>query len=449
MKHANFSVKRIESFRCKPGKRQSFYWDGYAPGLGVRITAAGTKSYIFETSLHGRSIRITIGDLRTWTLGKAQEEATRLKTLTDQGIDPRRLKKEQKAAAEAARLKKENEQVIFGKVWSEYIAARCSEWGHRHLLHHTQFVSPGGEKKKRGKSLTTPGVLYSLVAKRLAEINALALVDWIKEESKTRKNTTRQAFVLLCTFWKCCTDEKSPYRSIIDVGAVEDKMVLQKVPAANTKRDDVFQRAQMKPWFAAVRGLSNKPASAYLQGLVLTGARREELGELKWKHVDFEWNSMWIKDKIENVGRKIPLTPYLASLLNALPRRNEWVFSSPRSKTGRIVEPISTHRRALKAAKLPHVTIHGLRRTFKSLAEWVEMPTGITAQIMGHKPSATAEKHYIYRPLELLAVWHNKYEAWILEQAEVPFGEPKTAEKPDEKPLVTIGPPRLRLVGNG
>ena len=70
---------------------------------------------------------------------------------------------------------------------------------------------------------------------------------------------------------------------------------------------------------------------------------------------------------------------------------------------------------------LPHVTLHGLRRTFASLAEWVEMPAGIVAQIMGHKPNATAERHYIRRPLELLAVWRGKYEAWILEQAGIVF----------------------------
>jgi intergrase/recombinase len=45
------------------------------------------------------------------------------------------------------------------------------------------------------------------------------------------------------------------------------------------------------------------------------------------------------------------------------------------------------------------------------------MPVGIVAQIMGHKPSATAEKHYTERPLDLLKIWHSKYEAWILEQA--------------------------------
>ena len=61
--------------------------------------------------------------------------------------------------------------------------------------------------------------------------------------------------------------------------------------------------------------------------------------------------------------------------------------------------------------------MHGLRRSFGTLAEWVECPAGIAAQIMGHKPSATAEKHYRRRPLDLLRQWHSKIEGWILEQA--------------------------------
>ena len=76
---------------------------------------------------------------------------------------------------------------------------------------------------------------------------------------------------------------------------------------------------------------------------------------------------------------------------------------------------------ALAAAGLPHVTLHGLRRAFGTLAEWVECPAGVVAQLQGHKPSATAEKHYRVRPVDLLRVWHTKIEAWILEQAGVPF----------------------------
>ena len=53
--------------------------------------------------------------------------------------------------------------------------------------------------------------------------------------------------------------------------------------------------------------------------------------------------------------------------------------------------------------------------------EWVEMPAGISAQIMGHKPSAIAEKHCRRRPLDLLRAWHEKIEAWILAQAGIEF----------------------------
>jgi hypothetical protein len=40
---------------------------------------------------------------------------------------------------------------------------------------------------------------------------------------------------------------------------------------------------------------------------------------------------------------------------------------------------------------------------------------------MGHKPSATAERHYKQRPLDLLRLWHTKIEAWMLEQAGIEF----------------------------
>ncbi len=72
------------------------------------------------------------------------------------------------------------------------------------------------------------------------------------------------------------------------------------------------------------------------------------------------------------------------------------------------------------------LTLHGLRRSFKSLTEWLEIPAGVVVQIMGHKPSATAEKHYTVRPLDLLRLHHERIEAWVLEQAGVSFD--RTAE---------------------
>jgi len=158
-----------------------------------------------------------------------------------------------------------------------------------------------------------------------------------------------------------------------------------------------------------------------------------------------------MRDKVEG-ERVIPLTPYVQSLLSRLPRRNEWVFASTRavkmdaknmarrerrahakgepmtlgevveaSATGHITEPRSHHACACQTAGIDGLTLHGLRRSFKSLTEWLEIPAGVVAQIMGHKPSATAEKHYTVRPLDLLRVHHERIEAWVLEQGGVPF----------------------------
>jgi hypothetical protein len=91
------------------------------------------------------------------------------------------------------------------------------------------------------------------------------------------------------------------------------------------------------------------------------------------------------------------------------------------SESGHITMPRSHLNCACTVAGIEGLTLHGLRRSFKSLTEWLEIPAGVVAQLMGHKPSATAEKHYTVRPLDLLRVHHEKIEAWILEQAGIAF----------------------------
>lgn len=445
MQKLNFTAERVDRFRCAPGNHQSIYWDAKTPGLGLRITAKGARSFVFESRLHGRTLRLTIGNRRTWDIATAQEEATRLRRLVDQGIDPRALRAEERAKTEAARVEAERKKALVADAWTAYLAHHKKRWGPRHMADHLRLAQVGGHKKKRSESLTVRGVLRPLLDMRMADITAEVLTNWQRAESATRPNNARQGFELFRAFWRWCAS-RVEYAPVIDAQAVENKDLRQEVPSRRTKRHDVLQRAHLKPWFAAVRNLNFAPASTYLQALLLTGARREEMAALKWKDVDFQWGSMWLKDKVAPEGRKIPLTPYLASLLAALPRRNEWVFSSPTAADGRIADPRIPHNRALSVAGLEHVTLHGLRRTFASLAEWVEMPRGVVAQIMGHAPNATAEKHYITRPLELLAVWHSKYEAWILKQAGVRFRRPnKRAQASTAAKRKTV--PHLRVIG--
>jgi len=80
---------------------------------------------------------------------------------------------------------------------------------------------------------------------------------------------------------------------------------------------------------------------------------------------------MTINDKVDGT-RVIPFTPYVAYLLAALPRRNDLVFSSTASKSGTIVIPRNPHNEACLVAGIDGLTIHGLRRSFRSLTEWLE-----------------------------------------------------------------------------
>lgn len=119
--------------------------------------------------------------------------------------------------------------------------------------------------------------------------------------------------------------------------------------------------------------------------------------------------------------REVPLTPYVAHLLSSLPRRNEWVFSSPAAESGRLAEPRIAHNQAVSSVDLPHLTLHGLRRSFATLSEWVGTPFEIAAKIQGHTVQNVRERHYMRRSVDLLRLWHVKIETWIIEQAGVEF----------------------------
>ncbi|WP_442783878.1 tyrosine-type recombinase/integrase [Collimonas fungivorans] len=430
MAKVNFTAGRVTEFKCESGKSQSFLWDTAAPGLGLRATANGAKSYIFQAKLDGQAMRITIGSPATWDISAAQAEARRLKVVIDNGQDPRQVKAEGLAAnkakieaiaaeAEAKQIKDKHETLTLGMAWPVYVESRRKRWSEWHIRDNENVVRVGGVQKVRGNGLTEPGPLASLLDVRLSDLTGKRIGEWLAKEAETRPTQAALSFRLLSVFVNWC-DSQAEYAGLVPTGACKAQQVRDEMPSKNAKEGDSLQREQLAAWFKAVREMGNPVQSAYLQALLLTGTRRRELGALRWDDMDFQWLSMTIRDKVEG-ERTIPLCPYVGHLLAALPRRNEWVFSSSTSANGQLAEPTPGHKRALIAAGLPDLTLHGLRRSFGSLAEWTETPAGVVAQIMGHKPSAIAEKHYRRRPLDLLRMWHVKIEAWILTQAGIDF----------------------------
>ncbi|QGZ61093.1 tyrosine-type recombinase/integrase [Paraburkholderia acidisoli] len=458
MNKENFTPERISGYRCESGRQQTIYWDKKQQGLGLRVTASGSKAFVCEGRLFGKTVRITIGSPDIWPLERvvtvdhstgdkiervgARQEAARLKALFDRDIDPREQKAEQRAAHEARQLESRRKDAAVEDAWHKYLAAHRSKWSERHYEDHQRAAQAGGEKKRRGAGLTVAGPLAPLMQLRLSDLNAAHIASWMNAEVQLRPTNAEQAYRKLRAFIRWC-DEQQEFSKLVPEGAYSARAVRDAVPRPKAK-GDCLQREQLATWFEAVGRINNQVISIYLQALLLTGARREELAGLRWNDVDFRWLSLHVSDKIEKeTGRYIPLTPYLAHLLLKLKQANdtapparaiaphtgedpawkpsEWVFSSPRSADGKIAEPRIAHKKAQKSAGLPNISLHGLRRSFSTLSEWVECPVGVVAQIQGHKPSALAEKHYRRRSIDLLRLWHNRIEAWMLVEAGIEF----------------------------
>jgi integrase len=430
----NLTVGVIERLTCRTDqKAQAFLRDSQVPGLRVRVTNTGAKSFVFESKLNRETIRRTIGDVRVWSIEQARTEARRLAVDLDNGLDPREVERQQTSDKAARAAAAAAHAVTVGEVWPLYLEhgrpKRREAWKPRYLADLKAMAAPGGVKKKRGEGLTRPGPLSPLLALPLAAVNEDSLKAWYDREALAGQHQAARALMMFRGFLRWCAG-RPEYRGQTDREAGRAAAIVENLPS-NTRRTDALEAAQVPGWWVGVAQLGNGAASAYLRALLLTGARREELAALTWANVDFQWRKLTIADKVD-ATRTIPLTPYLAQLLASLPRGSPYVFASA-SKSGRIADARSSHARALQGAGIEGLTIHGLRRSFSLLGEAAGAPAGAIAQVMGHKPSATAEG-YRPRSVDALRPFMEQIEAHILGMAGVVY-------VPD------VAPGKLRVVG--
>lgn len=462
-----FTAGRVSGLKCPPDKKQAFMWDATAPGLGLRTTPAGKPSYVFQSVYQGKDIRLTIGSPTAWSIPEAQAKARELQRLIDEGKDPRDLKREAIAAHVEKQTAAAAQALTVGDLWPDYLETgrpkRRDAWKPRYLEDLKRMSAPGGEPKKRGTGKTRPGPIYPLLALALVDITEDTLKDWHDSEARSSKHQAARALMMFRGFLRWCAT-KPAYRGLVDKEAGRAPAILESLPSTK-RRTDCLESAQVAGWWSGVEQLNNRTASVYLRALLLTGARREEMAGLKWADVDFQWRKLTLADKVE-ATRTIPLSPYLAQMLATLPRVNEWVFASTKalsmtpanikrrerdatqagrtapagevstvSESGRMADPRSQHAKALLSAGIDGLTIHGLRRSFSLLGEAAGAPAGAIAQVMGHKPSATAEG-YRPRSVDALRPFLAQIEAHVLALAGVQFD-------------AHAEPGKLRVVSNG
>ncbi len=140
--------------------------------------------------------------------------------------------------------------------------------------------------------------------------------------------------------------------------------------------------------------------------LALSGLRRSELLNLRWKDVDLEKGVLQVngaavideqhklvrkkETKNKTSRRTVPIIPPLKVAMEKAPKKEEYVVN---------MVPYTVYRNINKICSennLPEVGIHGLRHSFASLAFHLQMPERIAMEIGGWANDQTMHKIYTH-----------------------------------------------------
>lgn len=407
---AKLTTAKIE--KLEPQDKQYFVWDTRFTGLGLRISPGGSKAFIYQGRVGGTGTpkRITLGKFPVMSLQDATDAASDVSKQLAAGIDPNRTKSENQAKNKAFARDQVRKQLTFGDLFTHYINTHKSEWSKTYLDDHHQAARPYLTDKAY---MAQPiGNIWDV---SLAKLTPDFVEAWIRKENETRATTMAKNFRMFkaCANWAEDTDK---YADLIPNKTYNSRKVNKSVQNVRAHKGSL-QKQQLKTWFDVIDQIDDVQRAALIC-MLMNGSRPGEMLQLKWSDIDFEWDTIKIVDKVDQWERIIPLTPFTKQTIKALPRVNEFVFGSQVRQDG-YIEITKKYRTLLIENGLPSLPPKAMRKSFRTLSEWVDVPRGIVNQVMGHRPSAIDEKHYVDRPIDLLRMWHTKIEEFILSEAGV------------------------------
>ena len=163
-------------------------------------------------------------------------------------------------------------------------------------------------------------------------------------------------------------------------------------PGEDIKRDRVLSDAELvKVWTAAEK--IGFPYRTAVQLLILTGARRDEIGRLRWAEIIDGAISLDGARTKNSEPHVIPLSTAARALLDHIPRFGDFVFGR-----GRLTDwsRAKTKLDALAALAIPWRT-HDLRRTCATGLQKLGTPLQVTEAILGHTAGSRAGVVGIYQ----------------------------------------------------
>jgi integrase len=184
------------------------------------------------------------------------------------------------------------------------------------------------------------------------------------------------------------------------------------------QRENYITAAQMPAWFKAVLSLRSHTLRDYLILLILTGMRRGEAATLRWSDVNFEENTITMRDTKNRKDHALPLSDYLLRMLTnrrlLVPTKEPFVF--PGAVSGSHISLFSkSHSQVIKKSGVQFM-LHDLRRTFITNAEALDIQF-VTIQKLANHSDASITAKYVVRNVDRLRAPMQAITDSILSQA--------------------------------
>jgi integrase len=176
------------------------------------------------------------------------------------------------------------------------------------------------------------------------------------------------------------------------------------------RKTDRLAPAQF-PKFAEALGFLRHPLRDAFNLVLHTGLRSEEAAGLLWENVDFDGKAFSIRDTKNGSDLTLPMSGPVKEMLErrlALHDGSPFVFKG-QGRGGNV----ALLSRSLTGIGFEDLTVHGLRRTFRSLCESLAIPPATIKCLMNHSLQADITDSYLEVPVEQLRPWVEKISAEI------------------------------------
>ncbi len=340
----------------RPGPRDTFLFDSTLPGFGLRIYPSGRKVWIVQARIEGRSRRIVIALHGEMELAEARRRARDLVARIRAGENP------------ADDIQREKETPTLREFADDYLRRCEPQW------------KPSGRETVR--IYLNARILPAFGKMPLDRIGPEHVAAWFDAASRDKPGAANRAFEILRSMmfraeeWGLRERDSNPCLGIARNPAKRVARFLDADELARLGRALDSREAEWPEAVAAIRLLA------------LTGCRRSEVLNLRWR--DLGRDALNLPDS-KTGPRAVPLgeaaRAHVAALLGP---RNPDAFLFPRYAEGRGQSSLVACWRTVCAnARLGRLRLHDLRHTAASQAVMAGENLPLVGRLLGHRRHRT------------------------------------------------------------